>query len=392
MKKLFKLATFLCVTGLCALGGYFFTQPKETLPPPPEEPQASIVSFAATGDNLVHGALYMQAARRTGGDGYDFSPLYAGVESFLDRYDLKYINQETLVNRVYAPDTYPCFSTPAEVGDRLLSIGFQLFTTSNNHSYDKGAGGVEATLAYWAEKSEQCTVSGFWAEDELLDIPLYEINGITFALLAYTEHTNGIPTPTYAPKRVIYTSETDIIQQQINHASTIADVVIVCPHWGVEDSHTVTQAQRDLAQSMVDWGAGVILGTHPHVLQEAEILQNAETGREVPVIYSLGNFASAQSRPDELIGGFFTMDFVKLEDVTTAHNIQFFPTVTHYGSGHSEVKVYMFEDYTPELANAHGVRGDYPYFNFAYINAVVAENINDVFLHGKGANMLDLAA
>lgn len=86
-----------------------------------------------------------------------------------------------------------------------------------------------------------------------------------------------------------------------------ADFVVVGVHWGVEDSHNITQAQRTLAQSLADWGADVIIGTHPHVLQDAE-WRTAADGRNVFVAYSLGNFLSTQSKPDQLIGAVLTLE------------------------------------------------------------------------------------
>ncbi len=354
--------------------------PLEDEGPAPPLAAVDTVSFAAVGDNLIHGVIFMQAAQRAGQNGYDFTPLYENVSSFLSSYELRYINQETLVNREIAPAHYPCFSSPPEVGDELLTLGFRLFSLSNNHTYDQGALGIAATLRYWAEKDGVATTAGLWKDGLFEDIPLMEINGITFALLAYTEHTNGLPTPYAAEKRIIYTYEEAIIEQQIRLAATLADVVIVCPHWGVEDSHTVSSEQRILAQKMVDWGAGLVLGSHPHVLQEIEILENNETGRKVPVIYSLGNFVSAQSLPKQLVGGIFTMNFVKTGGITTAEDLQFYPTVTHYGSGYSNVTVYLLEDYTKELANAHGVRSAYPGFGLEFILQTVQANIAGEYL------------
>ena len=69
---------------------------------------------------------------------------------------------------------------------------------------------------------------------------------------------------------IIYTSQQDVMEQQVRAARQEADFVVIGVHWGVEDSHNITQAQRTLAQSLADWGADVIIGTHPHVLQDAE--------------------------------------------------------------------------------------------------------------------------
>ena len=209
------------------------------------------------------------------------------------------------------------------------------------------------------------------------------VNGITIAYLSYTEHTNGIPPNDKMEAHVIYTSQTDTIRQQVQRAAQLADFVVVGVHWGVEDSHTITDAQRGLAQQLADWGADVIVGTHPHVLQNAE-WRTAADGRKVFVAYSLGNFLSTQSKKDQLIGAILTL---RLEKTTapdgavtlSVQDPQLHPTVTHYGPGKSDVQAYLYRDYTPELAQAHGVRASYSDFSFDYIRAVAQQYIDPAF-------------
>ena len=93
--------------------------------------------------------------------------------------------------------------------------------------------------------------------------------------------------------------------------------MVVGVHWGVEDSHKITQIQRDLAQQLSDWGADVILGTHPHVVQDAEWKTSVD-GRQTFVAYSLGNFLSTQSKPDQLIGAILTLELNKTTDPDAA--------------------------------------------------------------------------
>ena len=139
-----------------------------------------------------------------------------------------------------------------------------------------------------------------------------------------------------------------------------------------------------LFRSLSDWGTDVILGTHPHVVQDAEWKTSVD-GRQTFVAYSLGNFLSTQSKPDQLIGAILTLELNKTTDPDGSVHCavaspQLHPTVTHYDAGKSNVRTYLFRDYTSELAQAHGVRAAYPSFGIEYIQNVLQANINSAFL------------
>ena len=358
--------------------------PAPTPSPTPEPtPLVQTVRFSATGDNLIHDGIYLQARERGEDGAYDFTEAYAPMREFYQQFDVNWLNQETLVNDAFAPSAYPMFSTPGDITDTLYDLGFRVFSVSNNHSYDKGAEGIAATLRFWDSMPEDTVTTGLWRSEED-PVPLQEVNGVTIAYLSYTEHTNGIPHSSAMEAGVVYTHQTDVIERQVRQAAGQADFVVVGMHWGVEDSHTVTDAQRALAQKLADWGADVIVGTHPHVLQNAGWL-TAEDGRRVFAAYSLGNFLSTQSKKDQLIGAVLTLRLQKTTspDGTVQLEVldpQLHPTVTHYGAGKSDVRTYLYRDYTPELAAAHGVRANDSDFSYDYIRAVAQQYIDPAFL------------
>ena len=358
----------------------------EELAVPEPQPVVTTLRFSATGDNLIHEPIYSQAARRAAeGEGYSFDYCYMNLLDFYAQQDINWINQETLCSKELAPSTYPCFSTPGECAEALYRAGFRVFSLSNNHTYDKGAAGIAATLRFWETMPEDVITTGLWkGEADYGRIPIQTVDGVKIAYLSYTEHTNGIPRNSKMTANIIYTSQQDVMEQQVRAARQEADFVVVGVHWGVEDSHNITQAQRTLAQSLADWGADVIIGTHPHVLQDAE-WRTAADGRNVFVAYSLGNFLSTQSKPDQLIGAILTLE---LEQTTepdgsvhcAVRGPKLHVTVTHYDAGKSNVRTYLFRDYTPELAQAHGVRAAYPSFGYDYIRQTAQTYINSEFL------------
>lgn len=361
--------------------------PSSSEPSEPEPvPTVETVHFSATGDDLIHSPIYKQAARRaSGNEAYSFDYCYENVVPFYEQQDVNWINQETLCNDELEPSSYPCFSTPGDCARALYRAGIRVFSLSNNHTYDKGAAGIAATLRFWQSMPEDVITTGLWSGETDYDrIPLQTVNGVTIAYLSYTEHTNGIPQSSSMPANVIYTSQTDIIERQIRLARQQADFVVVGVHWGVEDSHLITDAQRTLAQQLSDWGADVIVGTHPHVLQDAQWL-TAEDGRQTFVAYSLGNFLSTQNHADQLVGAILTLQFQKTTDPDgTVHcavlEPKLHPTVTHYDAGKSNVRAYLFRDYTQVLAAQHGVRSNDSGFDLDTIRQIAQKNISSDFL------------
>ena len=363
--------------------------PSPTPEPTPEPtPTVNTVRFSASGDNLIHEGLYNQARRRAqeqGRDGYDFTFAYENLRDFYAGYDVNWLNQETLVNDAFDPSGYPLFSTPTGITDALYDIGFRVFSTSNNHSYDKGAQGIESSMAHWASMPDDVVTAGFYplteeAEAQSDGLSYQTVNGITIGYLSYTEYTNGIPTPSDAEHGVVYLDDTDTISTQMAEMRPNCDVLVVSCHWGVEGSHDVTEVQRQKAQWLADQGADLIIGTHPHVTQTAEWLTAAD-GRPVFVAYSLGNFISAQSAPDNMIGAILSVSFQKTtqpdgSSTTVVKEPKLIPTVTQYENGYADIRVYLFRDYTDELGAAHG--------NFAlsrdYIQQVLETSIDPTFL------------
>ena len=358
----------------------------EELAVPEPQPVVTTLRFSATGDNLIHKPIYSQAARRAAeGEGYSFDYCYRNLLDFYAQQDINWINQETLCNDELEPSSYPCFSTPGDCARALYRAGIRVFSLSNNHTYDKGAAGLAATLRFWESMPEDVVTTGLWrGADDYSRIPLQTVNGVTIAYLSYTGHTNGIPTSSSMPANVIYTSQTDVIEQQVRAAHRQADFVIVGVHWGVEDSHTIVDGQRTLAQQLADWGADVIVGTHPHVLQDAQWLSAAD-GRQTFVAYSLGNFLSTQNRPDQLVGAILNLQLQKTTepDGTVQCAVlepKLLPMVTHYDAGKSNVRTYLFRDYTQELAKQHGVRAKHSDFSLDTVQKIAQNNISSDFL------------
>ena len=323
----------------------------------PEENPIASFTFTASGDNLIHSCLYDQAAARgrSMGKKYDFSYCYEDVAYFFEKQDLNWINQETLVNVGYAPSGYPTFSTPPQVVKDLRKYGFTVFNTSSNHSYDKSSGGLTAAMKFWdwmATRNEKKAAYQVGIVKRSYPLPqlIREVNGIKVGFLSYTYGTNGISINGDSTYRVVYLSERDRIEKQVKELRKKVDVVMVSCHWGVENSHSISSEQKSLASDLVSWGADVIIGTHPHVLQDCAWIKAG--GRKGFCAFSLGNFISGQVQSNQILGGTLTTT-IKVNRNTGRIKIvkpKLKPVVTVYGEGRSRIHVKWLEDYTEDDA------------------------------------------
>lgn len=334
------------------------TEVSETSEEPLPEPKEKLtVRLVCAGDNLIHSPIYNQASSRTGGNGYDFSFVYEKVTRYIQPADLAILNQETVVTDAYPPSNFPYFCSPEALGDYMVEeAGFDAVSMSNNHVLDQGESGLISTLDYWDSRHPDIVRYGAYrSEEDMNNIRLKEVNGVTFAFLGYMEHTNGLVNPGTLGTKLVYLGELDTIEKQIKLAKEMADVVIVSPHFGVEVTNIVTSQQRELSKKFVEWGADIIIGTQPHTIQECEWIER-EDGSKGFVYYCLGNLVSAMNVPISMVGGIgelqIEMDPVSREITITEPKL--IPIITHYDAGYQNVTIYPYAEYSAELAARHG--------------------------------------
>ncbi len=310
------------------------------------------ITFAAVGDNLIHGAVYYGARDNNGG--YDFTRYYEHTNKITSTVDLAYVNQETpFAGTSYGIQSYPAFNGPVEILDGLNSAGFDWINLASNHTLDVGIAAIDYELEY-AEKFPELTISGAFATKEDRDTPqVIEKNGIKIGVLSYTYGLNGFVLPTGMEYK-IGLIDYEIIEQEVKRLNEVSDVQIVSLHWGVEYSFTASNEQKELASFLNELGVEVILGAHPHVIQPVETLVN-ENGEETLVIYSMGNFLSAQDVSSRMLGLMptFTIEYNQTKDIVAIKDIVLYPTVTYIGPGLYDYRTYLLSDYTNQIANTH---------------------------------------
>lgn len=391
-KKMTIFLAVIMVLDVISLGVIFFTRnsarPDISADASPGTESQSVteqqevfsrVSFVAVGDNLIHDTVYEQAAARVS-DGYDFSYDYEKIADKIAAPDVAILNQETIISTEHNVSSYPMFNSPVEVGEEMLKIGFDVFNIATNHSLDCGEKGLISAINFWKGKNA-ITTGAYLNSDDMANIPMNEVNGVKIAYLGFTESTNGLSLPDDTEVILVQAKDESLLQQQIAKAKETADVVIVNAHWGEEYTHEPNDNQRSLTQKLASWGADVIIGTHPHVIQPVEYIVNSD-GRKTLVAYSLGNFISAQNRGPRMLGGMLNFEVVKNNATgeIALENVKFSGVVTHYGYGYSNIRVYPLEDYTQELASKHGVQSKTSDFSLQYLYDILNDVIDKQFL------------
>ncbi len=270
----------------------------------PKEETTS-ASLIMVGDNLVHSSIYKEAHRNANNKGYDFKPMLKLIKEKVKNYDIAYYNQETILggSKLGLSD-YPCFNSPYEAGSDMLDAGFNLVSTASNHTMDRGEQAILNSRAYWDKQKDVLAVGSYQSFEQKDELQIREVNGITYTMLNYTYGTNGIPVPTGKeylvnvwptdlkindPKRdTKYQAYKEKVKEDIKRVRDKVDVLIVAMHCGIEYTKEPSAYQKDEAKFLAEQGVDLVIGTHPHVLEPVEWID------DTLVFYSLGNFISAQ--------------------------------------------------------------------------------------------------
>ena len=342
------------------------------------EPEFASVDIVCAGDNLIHSPIYMQAKNRAENGDYDFLPAFENVRKYIEEADLAILNQETIVSDKYEPSNFPYFCSPEALARDMITLGFDAVSISNNHCLDKGEEGLIASLEFWADSYPDIPVYGAYLnEEDMNNIRILEVNGITFAFLGFMEHTNGLMLPENSVCELTYMSEEELIEKQIKEAEKIADCVIVSVHFGVEVTNEISVQQYDFSQKLADYGADIIIGTQPHTIQSMEYL-TGKNGNKAFVFYCLGNFISAMDNPYsmvEMLGRIKVTKSLKTGEITLSEP-NAVPLINHYDHNYSNIRIYPFSEYTEELGTSHGCKGT----SYSFFERIISENIPEEYL------------
>jgi len=240
------------------------------------------VTFCAVGDVLLDRGIRTMINQK----GIDYP--FEKTTAYLNYYDLTFCNLECPISKNGAPLNKPyVFRGDPSFVEGLKKSGLKIFSLANNHTLDYGR---EAFL----ETKEILESHGLHAvgagnnQSEASKGKIITKNGVNLAFLAFVTmplegivYSEDLPGPAQA--------DIEGIMDKIKSLRGTSDYVIVSFHWGKEYSSFPSTQQKEYARRVIDHGADLVLGHHPHVIQSIEKYKGSF------ILYSLGSFVFDQS-------------------------------------------------------------------------------------------------
>jgi poly-gamma-glutamate capsule biosynthesis protein CapA/YwtB (metallophosphatase superfamily) len=268
------------------------------------------VSFAVGGDVIPHEPVRAAAAAAASGDptnSQGWGALFSDVSDVFEKADFGLVNLETPVAPAHSHGSKPfMFDAPVALLDGLKANGIKIVSFANNHVMDQGWPGFTETREHLREKGLLFAGSGDTVQQQWQPV-ITEANGIKVGWLGMTRWLNGNRNPDNPDQPHVnffpYPGESGgapgadeaQVLDAVKAARTQCDFLVVSIHWGIEYAPAPRPEDVDMAHKMLEAGASVVVGHHPHVLQPVETYKTQD-GRNTVIFYSLGNFLSNQSR------------------------------------------------------------------------------------------------
>ena len=261
------------------------------------------ISIVAVGDLMFH--IPQVKSAYLGNKEYDFTPTFKHIKKYIESADIALANYETVTLNTEPYTGFPRFNSPKETMSAIAETGFDIISTANNHSLDRGKKGIISTLDAIDEYSLKSIGTYRIPTEEVL---IEDIKGIKIGFLSYTYSLNGLDSLLTKEELgyMINIIDEEKIKADIEKTKELgADLTVLFLHWGHEYHSEPSNYQIELGKKIIDWGGNIIFGSHPHIIQKSEIMENP---KENYIIYSMGNFLSNQNK--ELVGNSLTEDGV----------------------------------------------------------------------------------
>ena len=252
----------------------------------PSQPSSVQLVVEASGDLLIHSAVFKRALADGGGRHYNFAPMFVKIKPYIQGVDLALCHVETPMTPA-TPTGYPTFNTPPELATAIRQTGWRACSTAATHTLDQGQRGVDDTIS--ALDRAGVLHTGSFSSAAAQRTPLImTVKGVRVAFLAYTELTNGIPSP--HPWSVNRTNAAQILADAHRARVDGAKVVIVNLHWGDENVAQPSSFQLALASKLTrSPDITAVVGQHVHIVQPIRTINGKL------VVFGEGNLISNQT-------------------------------------------------------------------------------------------------
>ncbi|MEI6602516.1 MAG: CapA family protein [Clostridia bacterium] len=260
--------------------------------------------LTAVGDIILHQSVIDGGKQKDGT--YKYDAMFTYVAPYFKNSDYAIANYEGALN---GPpySGYPTFGGPDAIAYGLKNAGIDMVTTANNHAYDRGFAGLVRTPTVFAKA--KVAVIGTRAKSTDPHFKIASVNGIKIGFIGYTFETtgngvnkalNGINLPTKAndlidsfnPYRAgrFAANLKDMAARVKAMKKAKAECIVFVMHWGDEYQTVSNATEKKIAKFLADQGVDLIIGHHPHVIQEISVIHSTVSKKNTLVYYSTGNF------------------------------------------------------------------------------------------------------
>lgn len=251
------------------------------------------IRLAFVGDIMLDRGVRSSVKKNFGGD---YAELFVNVKDQLKSYDILFGNLEGPVSDKGADGgSLYSFRMDPKVIPVLKDAGFNIFSLANNHSFNWGRTAFVDTLNRLTDAGISYVGGGHDGQDAYQE-KIIGTKGIKVAYLAFNEFKDGAVTSTSTQPGITLIREEEI-KNGVSRARKEADLVVASFHFGEEYQTKPNNYQQKYAELAMDSGADLVVGSHPHVVQNVGRYKNAY------IIYSLGNFIFDQSFSEETMWG-----------------------------------------------------------------------------------------
>ncbi len=264
-----------------------------------ENKHINILTLIAVGDIIPHG-MVKKTALLGEKDKEEFNFIFKEVKDDIEDADLAFANLETPylpASKELAYKSIPYkFNIPLAMLKTIKDIGFDILNLANNHMYDQGIKGIYSTIKIL--KKLDFKFLGIGKNYPLAIKPLIiKRKGIKIGILSFTTWINNDrnkfdpknPNKKFINRPYVNRYNPKVAMNSLKKLRKKVDFLIVSMHWGHEYHKDASYEQKKKAKLLLKYGADLILGHHPHVLQKGVLSKDKKL-----TIFSMGNFVSNQ--------------------------------------------------------------------------------------------------